>query len=524
MTRIVTQRFRAAAFAATTAMAVGLTGPALAQDEDTLTIALPTFSDQTMTPWAGSGQRKTYLDLVYEYLVYLDEDQKPIPGLAESWEMEDEGKTWTFRLRDDVPFSGGHGTVDAEDVKYSIERLIADDSRAGPASTMRRIIETVETPDDMTVVVRLSAPDFLLDAGYFGEAQQLGIVSKDYIESQGDDADTAAPVGTGPYELERSVDGSEIIVSLREDTVGSHWRVNPEWERIAFKLVPEEATRVAMMRAGEADIAPVSFDAIPGLEDAGFRIVSAERTWSPVIRLGGMVQTDDRYNPDNPWADVRVRRAMNYAVDKQTIIDELFAGEGVPANADTPVRQWESIDPYPYDPERARELLAEAGYPDGFPVTIKTFTTTPGAELPLMAEAVALYWADVGIDATIEPVDWPTLRSEWTEGEARDYVWTHRGFPFANPENGVEAGFSTRSLFASFTSDELEEMLADLAEETDRDLRSEKLTEIGKYLRDEAAAVFMVLANEPYAVGPDVGDWQITTSYVYNFDQVEKAD
>ncbi|MBF9042251.1 hypothetical protein HKCCE4037_02855 [Rhodobacterales bacterium HKCCE4037] len=509
------------AFAAALAVTL-LPGVATAQD-DTLVIALPTFSEQTMTPWSGSGQRKTYLDLVYEYLVYLDGDGNAEPGLAESWELNEDGTQWTFNLREGVPFSDEScGTVTAADVQYSIERIIAEDSRAGPASTMRRIIESVETPDDMTVVINLSAPDFLLDTGYMGEAQQTGIVCRSYVEGLGEDADTAPPVGTGAYVLETSVEGSEITLTRRE---GDHWRVSPEWPSISFRAVPEEATRVAMLLAGEADIAPVSFDSIPGLEEADISIVSAEQTWSPVIRLGGIVQTDPaRHNPDLPWADVRVRQAMNYAIDKQTIIDELFAGQGTVANGDTPVQAWADVPPYPYDPDRARELLAEAGYPDGFDMVLRTFATTPGAELPLMAEAAALYWADVGINVTIEPGDWPSIRSEWTSGEAWNYAMTHRGFPFANPENGVEAGFSDRSIFASFTSAELEELLAGLASETDRDARRERLTEIGQYIRDEAGAVFMVLANEPYGVGPDVGDWSIDTAYVYNFDQAGRAE
>ena len=496
---------------------------AAAQDDDTLVIALPTFSEQTMTPWGGSGQRKTYLDLVYEYLVYLDADGNAEPGLATDWDLNEDGTRWTFRLREGVPFSDEScGTVTAEDVKYSIERIIDEDSRAGPASTMRRVIASVEAPDELTVVVNLAAPDFLLDTGYMGEAQQTGIVCRSYVEAQGEGADTAMPVGTGPYTVERSVDGSEIALARRDV---DHWRVDPEWARISFRAVPEEATRVAMLRAGEADIAPVSFDSIEAVRDAGMDIVSAERTWSPVIRLGGIVQTDAaRYDPDLPWADRRVRQAMNYAIDKQAIIDELFAGEGSIANADTPVREWDGIAPYPYDPERARALLAEAGYPDGFEMVLKTFTTTPGAELPLMAEAAAIYLADVGIDVTIQPGDWASIRSEWTGGTALDFAMTHRGFPFANPENGVEAGFSDRSIFASFTSDELEEKLAGLAAETDRAARREKLVDIGQYIRDEAGAVFMVLANEPYGVGPDVADWAIDTSYVYNFDRAGKAE
>ncbi|MEO3387078.1 ABC transporter substrate-binding protein [Mesorhizobium sp. CAU 1741] len=507
------------------AFSIALAGatPAFA-DENELVIALSTFSEETMTPWAGSGQRKTYLDLVYEYLTYIDPQTKEtIPGLAESWEMSEDGKQWTFTLREGVTFSGDHGEMTSEDVAYSITRIIGEDSRAGPASPMRRLIASVETPDPRTVVVNLNFPDFELAQGYFGASQQLGIVSKDYVESVGDEAAQADPVGTGPYVLDSQVKSSEIVFKTRDDVDG-HWRAKPEFETVRFKVVPEESTRVAMLQTGEADIAPIGFDSIPAVREAGLDIVSAEATWSPVVRFGGLIQTaENRYNADNPWAKREVRQALNYAVDKQTIIDELFQGEATVASSDTPVSAWSGVEPYPYDPEKAKALLAEAGYPNGFDITIRTFTTAPGAELPLMAEAVSLYWQNIGVNATIEPVDWPALRSEWTEGRANGYVWTHRGFPFASAANGMEAGYMEKSVFASFTSEELEQMIQTFSTEQDAAKRQAEFTRIGQYLRDEAAAVFIALANEPYGVSDKVGSWDITTAYVWNFDQVGKA-
>ncbi|MGY6703336.1 ABC transporter substrate-binding protein [Roseinatronobacter sp.] len=502
--------------------ALGLTAaPAKADD---LIVALSTFSEETLVPWAGSGQRKTYLDLVYEYLTYVDPaTQETVPGLAQSWSASDDGLNWTFTLREGVTFSNGDSLTSA-DVAYSIERMIREDSRAGPSSVMRRAIAAVETPDDRTVVVTLNTPDHELAQGYFGASQQLGIVSKSYFDAVGEEAAEANPVGTGPYEFERLVSGSEILMVLRDDMDDGHWRASPEFDRVIFRVVPEESTRVAMLRTGEADIAPIGFDSIPTLRDAGLSIVSAPATWSPVIRFGGLVQTsEDRYNPDAPWAAREVRQALNYAVDKQEIIDALFQGEATIAASDTPVPAWENVAPYPYDPERARELLAEAGYPNGFDITLRSFTTTPGAELPLMAEAVALYWQDIGVNVTIEPIDWPALRSAWTEGRANDYVWTHRGFPFASAANGLEAGFTANSLFASYTTPELEDMIAAFGQEPDADRRTEMFTEIGQHLRDEAAAVFIALANEPYGVSAKVGDWDISTSYIWNFDQVGRA-
>jgi peptide/nickel transport system substrate-binding protein len=244
-----------------------------------------------------------------------------------------------------------------------------------------------------------------------------------------------------------------------------------------------------------------------------------------VVRFGGLVETsDNRYNPENPWAKREVRQALNYAVDKQLIIDELFHGEASIASSDTPVPAWSGVEPYPYDPDKARELLKEAGYENGFDITIKTFTTAPGAELPLMAEAVALFWQDIGVNATIEPVDWPSLRSDWTEGRANDYVWTHRGFPFSSAANGLEAGFMAASVFAAYSTPELETMINDFSNEQDLAERAAKFTAIGQHLRDEAAAVFIALANEPYGISDKVGEWKITTAYMWNFDQVTRAE
>jgi peptide/nickel transport system substrate-binding protein len=506
------------------ALALQPTLPAWAQADD-LIIALSTFSEETMTPWNGSGQRKTYLDVVYEYLTYAEPGTlATTPGLAESWEMSPDGKTWTFQLRQGVQFSGGYGEMTSADVAYSIERLIRDDSRAGPASPMRRLIASVETPDDYTVVVNLNFPDFELAQGYFGAAQQLGIVSKAHFDALAEAEAEAKPIGTGAYELASITPGSEIVMSLRDDVAG-HWRVQPEFQNIVFKVVPEESTRVAMLRTGEADIAPIGFDSIPTVRDAGLTIVSAEATWSPVVRFGGLIEgSDNRYNPDAPWAIKEVRQALNYAVDKQTIIDELFHGEATVASSDTPVPAWSDVEPYPYDPDQARQLLEQAGFGNGFDITIRTFTTAPGAELPLMAEAVALYWQDIGVNAVIEPVDWPSLRSEWTEGRANNYVWTHRGFPFSSAANGLEAGFMTASVFAAYSTPELETMIQEFSTEEDLGVRDAKFAEIGQHLRDEAAAVFIALANEPYGISDKVGEWNITTAYMWNFDQVTRAD
>ncbi len=492
-------------------------------DITALTVAMPTLAEGTFLPWTGGGQRKPFLDAIYDYLCIIDPDTgEPGPGLASGWMVTSDGLEWTFSLRPGVNFQRGYGEVSSADVAFSIRQIIRPSARAGPSSPLRRLIKEIATPDPRTVVIRLTRPDPELAKGYLANAQQVGIVSARHVEEAGERAANAAPVGSGPFELEYFRRDSEVRLAVRADTQNI-WRAKPAFRTLVFRAVPEVSTRVAMMKTGEADIAPISYDDIGDVGKAGLGVRSIPQSWSPVIRLGGLVQEGDRYEARNPWADVRVRQAMNYAIDKEAIIRRIFSGQGRVAASDTPVAAWSELEIYRYDPDRARALLAEAGYGQGFPVTLKTFATTPGAELPVVAQAVALYWRAVGINVSTELIDWTSLRSAWTSGAARGYVWTHRGFPFTSAQNGLEAGFDAKSVFSAFSTPELQAMLNAHAGDLDPATRREKLVSIGQYLRDQAANVFIAHIDEPYATSAKVGEWIITSSNALNFEGIQPA-
>jgi len=291
-------------------------------------------------------------------------------------------------------------------------------------------------------------------------------------------------------------------------------------------VVPEESTRIAMLKTGEVDLSPINYDSIDSLKASGLNVFSVKYNWVPIIRLGGLIKTDPkRYNPNVPWADKRVRQALNYAVDKEAIVKNIFRGEAKPAASDIPAKEFLNVSAYPYDPQKAKQLLAAAGYPNGFEITLKTFTTTPGAQLPMIGEAVGMYWQAVGVKAKIEPTEYPSLRQAWTggQGKANDYVWTHRGLAFTNTASGMQTVVVAKSVFATYVTEETEAKMLEIDKELDVKKRSALLTKFCEHLRDEGAHVFLVFANEPYGASKKLAKWPTLSEYATNIDLITRS-
>ena len=490
---------------------------------DTLTVAMSTFETDTFLPWNGGVARQTYLLMIYECLVYTDpKTEQQMPGLATKWEMSPDGKTWTFWIRKGVQFHEGWGELTAEDVKYSVERMIAKDSIGSPAGPLRNIIDKAEAPEPYKAVIYLKSPYPGLIGGYMNNGNAAGIiVSKKYVTTVGDEKANAHPIGTGPYTLaEEHKKGGPIKFKTIEG-VEKHWRVTPEFKTVTFLLIPEESTRVAMLKTGEADLAPISYDSIDTIKKSGLRIVSIPKNWAPLIRFTGLVSTDPkRYKPDNPWANKKVRQALNFAVDKNAIAKNIFKDEATPTGASMPLYVWLDIAPYPYDPAKAKQLLTEAGYPNGFPLTLKTLTANPGAELPTIGEAVAMYWKAIGIDVKIAPSDWGTVRVELLGQKANDYLFTQRGQPFIDPLAGLDLEYDDKNNFCIYATQEVVDKYTNLKKELDSKKRDQLSKDLGLFVKDECTNIFLVFANEPYGASKKVGQWPTIRMRPSNIDLI----
>ena len=341
---------------------------------------------------------------IYEGLVMIDPEGNIVPGLAESWEISEDGLVYTFHLRRGVKFHDGH-ELTAADVIYTFERN-KDPATGVPHPEYYEPIESIEALDDYTVQFTLSrvTPHFLAILG-LGDSIILPAGAGEELKSR--------PNGTGPFEFVEWVPGDHITLARFED----YWQEGiPYLDEVVFKFIPDPSAALAALLAGDVDIV-VRMDAAVALtvrETPGFKVISGPQNLVQIMAIN---------NAREPFDDVRVRRAIAYAINKEEVIQGSMFGWGTPIGSHlTPVSPY-YIDlnwMYPYDPERAKELLAEAGYPDGFEATLKL--PQPYALHIKTGEIIADQLSRVGIQLKLEIIEW----GRWLEEvyENADYDLT----------------------------------------------------------------------------------------------------
>jgi len=367
--------------------------PAAAAPEGDVTWAVhislaPTWFDPAETPSVITPFMMLYA--LHDAVV------KPMPGnplapsLAESWTVSKDGLVYEFVLRKGPRFHNGD-PVTAEDVKFSLERY-----RGGGAATLKARVAGVDVVDPQRVRVRLKQPwpDFMTFYGTPATGAAW-VVPKKYVDKVGDDGFKRAPIGAGPYRFVSFNPGVELVLEANEQ----YWRKPPTVKRLIFRSVPDDTTRLAMLKRGEADIA---------YSIRGPLAEEVRRT--PGLTLKATVPTFtewlvfiDQWDPKSPWADRRVRLAANLAIDRKALNDSEYLGFARVASSIIP-RDFQFHWPapsYPHDPARARQLLAEAGYPRGFDAG----ELTTDAVYAATGEAVINDFRAVGIRAKLRPLE-----------------------------------------------------------------------------------------------------------------------
>ena len=497
--------------------------PADAAPEGTLTVAVATFGNERWLPHLYVGAEDVVLKPLWENLLSRDAKGNLIPMLAERWEVSDGGRTWRFHLRKGVRFHNG-AELTAEDVRYSFA-LLAKEGSANSLAPDFRMIKSMEVENPSTITLRSDKP-FVT----FGNRVNQGLFSsvayihpKKHIEA-GEQAAERQPVGTGPWKFVEHVRGDRIVY----EAVDNHWRAVPHFKRLVFLKVPEPATRMAMLRAGSVDVIEIGGEYVEELKQVGVRtLLMPNVSWVYVI-LGGQWPDKPTYDPRVPWAlpDAerarKVRLALNLAVDKQAIVQQVLGGLGSVLGAwlSYPTDPWATealLKPYPYDPTKAKALLAEAGYPKGFEVTMN-LTAWPGrGYLPDVGEAVATYWEKVGLKVKRRPVDRAVFSADF---RARSYAGVTLAYaaPVVGPEPWealIRGGHTKASVHLFAEHPQLDKFIDRLSIEPDQAERVRLMRdEMMPWLYEYVPGVAIGTAHAIIGVGPRVGDWPLIPGHM----------
>ncbi|MFE2039738.1 ABC transporter substrate-binding protein [Streptomyces sp. NPDC059477] len=478
-----------------------------AQDGGTLVIGatgkLP--NPDTVIGGAGYEGKRLVSFQLYEGLTRYDLSKTDGPSeitgaLATSWEVAEDGKTWTFTLRDGVKFQDGTA-FDADAVVFNLDRYLDEDSPyytdalgAAAGEYAGGITKYTKLADDRVELVTAERN------GHFPQdLAHVLIASPTAVRETGTENFSEHPVGTGPFKFVKQQAGEQIELARFDD----YWRGAPALDRLVIKALPDAAARTAALRSGSVNwIEYPNPDDIPSLKDDGVNIVtnSYDHLWYWILDTSR-----------KPWDDPLVRRAANYAVDREAIAEELLHGTAEPAHQAAP-RGTFAYDPandtYDHDPAEARRLLAEAGYPDGFSTSVTVPTGGSGNLVPVpIAEAVQRDLAAIGIDVEIRTTDWSTLIGAEAKGEvALDSQAIAQSTTLFQSEALLPLFIGTDSTFwtGHYSNPEVDKLLAAAGAATDRESREADYTEALKLVTEDAPWLFVVNDSNPRALSPKV--------------------
>jgi peptide/nickel transport system substrate-binding protein len=487
-----TARPRPLAFAFLLSIMSWIPGAALAAPEGQMTWAVhvsiaPTWFDPAETP----GIITPYMFL---YALH-DAVLKPMPGnpfapsLAESWSVSKDWLTYEFVLRKSAKFHNGD-PVTAEDVKFSVERY-----RGASAKAFKDRIAAVETPDPGRVRFRLKEPwpDFIT---FYTNTTGAGwIVPKKYVEKVGDEGFKKAPIGAGPYKLTSFTPGVELVMEAFEQ----YWRKVPSVKRLVFKVITDDATRVAALKRGEIDIA---------YSTRGTLGEEVERT--PGLKLAALVLPanqwlvfTEQWNPKSPWADRRVRLAANLAFDRKAINQAETLGKSRLTGSMIP-QEFEfgwKVEPHPFDPPKGKQLLAEAGYPNGFDGGEYFMDSAYSS----VGEAIANYWKAVGITVQLRPLERAAFFGQYRDKKLRGVIQSGTA-AFGNAATRIEAFVHSKGIYAYGGYPDIDGLFAEQAAELDKKRREASLVKIQQLIHEKVMYAPIWELGWLNGVGPRVAE------------------
>lgn len=441
-------------------------------------------------PYGGIGPPSSMVwTAIYDGLVRFDDVGAIQPAIALAWENISPHQ-WRFHLRRNVKFHSGR-ELTAHDVVRNFEYLLSAEAQKYIVASRMNVVDKVEASDDYTVLFTTHEPDAILPK----RLSFVMMVDPDAWVELGPDGFALKPVGTGPFRLtEWGAGNSRIIL----EAVNDSWRKSSSVDRVEIRTISDPAARLQALRSGQIDVAwGLGPDDLSVLSKSVYTstVVSAPNIMSVALRNVG--------NDDSPLQNKAVRQALNYAVDKNSIAQHILGGVTQPAGQGAvagTVGYNEAIQPYSYDPEQARRLLAEAGYADGFPLVLELTTNLLPADA-LIYQKMAEDIRAIGVDVELREIPWSNWIRKYTGGEwenAGGFSLTWNSAPMYDAVRPLEY-FSCLKAAPFFCDRDIANRILTSNTVMDPVARENQLKSIMADVHDLAPAIWLV--NSVYLVG-----------------------
>jgi len=442
---------------------------------------------------------------IHDALVRPLPGQKMAPSLAESWTESPDGLVYEFKLRRGLKFHNGDALT-TDDVKWSFERY-----QGAGARELRARVRQVEVVDTHVVRFHLKEPwpDFMTFFGTTATASGI-VLPRKYFEQAGADGFRARPIGAGPYRFVSQRQGVDITL----EAFPGYWRKAPHIKKLTMKSVPDSTTRLAMLKSGETDYALFldGPEAEATTKDPRLQLVDTRHAsifW---------IEFAEQWDPKSPWSDKRLRQAVNYALDRKATSEAACLGYCPPAGVIVPrVMDFAlQVPPHPYDPQKARQLLAEAGFPKG--IDAGEFAAIPG--FATVGEAALNNLNAVGIRMRMRPMERAAFYAAWQEKKLRGLFLTAVGNS-GNAASRVEAFMYSKGASAYGGYPDLDELFLQQARERDRAKREALLHRIQQLTIDRVMFAPLMDLRGLIAVGPRVAEHTVNSIPMHPFPSYE---
>ena len=487
---------------------------------------------------SGSPQTSINISVLWESMWHSDSNGNVIPRLVKEWSVSDDGNVWTLHLEENIPFHKGKGNMTAQDMIWSMDNIVSEGTVSGRLAQRQTIFYAegggMTAVDDHTLQVDTTANGPRFDLTWYSTSAlltgALPIMSQAHFESLGEErAGVEDPIGTGPWQhVEHKT--SEV---WKLEAVQDHWRKTPNFAELNIWEIAEESTRIANFQAGKMDSIHMSLESLPVLEQVeGVKFLRLPGGGQTHINIHGQMYIDrpDLGTPRNsslPWISSnpdlnsveweqarKVREAMSIAIDRELIVETLLGGAGEVNSTfgwmghEARLNELQDTLVYEYNPERAKQLLEEAGYGDGFDI-VMALTTRPFPGTVQMGEVACVMWEEIGIRCAQERSQMSAFRPKFVD-RSHEGVNTHGVGPLPEPlvtysSSLVAAGVINYGIEHPW----LDAKIAEAMETFDDEQRFALQREVAQWVFDNAVILPMYKVNWIFPLGPNVDTWEM---------------